>query len=267
MTTRPDYYSIKALSNSKLKNFSEYSPKKALYLMENGGKETKALIEGRMVHKAVLEPETFFDEFDFLPEDFNGRTKAGKEQKKELEASGKTILTHDQKILCDNICSRLLESKTAQKLLTGLPEVEFFGERDGIKLKSKVDLINPEQGFICDLKTTQNVAPEAFIKECEKRQYFQQAWFYRYMANQAGHKIKNFYFVNIEKEPPFSVSIVQISETQFEIGQQMFEHNFALYKYALKNENRDFDQPHLGSKSFIYECPEWMEKKYLGNGE
>ena len=61
MTVRPDYYSIKALSNSKLKNFSEYSPKKALYLMENGGKETKALIEGRMVHKAVLEPETFFD--------------------------------------------------------------------------------------------------------------------------------------------------------------------------------------------------------------
>ena len=144
-TNRPDYYSIKAISNSALKNFTDYSPLKALYLLENGIKETEALIVGRAIHKAVLEADTFFDEFHYLPEGFNLRSKENKALFQEIKDSGKTPLNNKQKDLIDALCNRILESKNAQILLNGIPEKEYFAEIKGENVKCKVDLVNPKK--------------------------------------------------------------------------------------------------------------------------
>ncbi len=262
-----DYYSIKMLSNSALKNFSEYSPRKAMYLYENGIKETEALLFGRMIHKQVFEAGEFLDEFEYLPEGFSLKTKANKQLYQKIIDSGKTPVKPAQKTLLDNLCNRILESKNAEILLRGLPEKEFFGELAGEKIKSKLDLINPDKGYILDLKTTQNAEPHAFVVECEKRQYFQQAWLYTELARQNGQKINKFFFLNIEKEPPYSMSIVEVSKVQFDIGYEQFNHNLAMYKRAKSDPFRDFDKFPDGQKHFQYLLPDWAERKYNLNGE
>lgn len=267
MENRPDYYSIKMLSNSSLKLFGDYSPRKALHLMNNGLKETDALIMGRLIHHQTLEPDTFFDFYEYLPDGFNLRTKENKAFYQDIIDSGKTPVKPDMRKLADAITNRIFESKNAKNLLSGIAEKEYFGEIDGIKIKSKVDLVNPDRGYILDLKTTLNAEPEAFIKEMENRYYLQQAWLYRELANQNGENIKKFFFLNVEKVEPFSMSIVEVSKLQFEIGKEQFYHNLALYKYALENPDKDFDSLPEGTKTFIYDTPEWMVRKYDLEGE
>lgn len=267
MKSRPDYYSIKMLSNSALKNFSEYSPRKAMYLYENGIKESEALLFGRMIHKQVFEADDFASEFEYLPDGFNLRTKANKELYEKIIGSGKTPVKPAQKELLNALCDRILESSNAKTLLKGQAEKEFFGEYRGEKIKCKVDLINEEKGYILDLKTTQNAEPEAFLIECNKRQYFQQAWLYRELANQNGKNINKFFFLNIEKEAPYCLSIVEVSKLQFDIGFEQFNHNLAMYKRAIEDPTRDFDKFPDGQKHFQYHLPEWVQKKYNLEGE
>ena len=265
--TRPDYYSIKMLSNSSLKLFSDNSPRTALYLMENGIKETDALIFGRYVHSCALEPDTIDKEYHLLPEDFNLRTKANKELYQEILASGKMPIKWAMQQTANEMMDRIFESKNAKMLLKGIPEKEYFATIDGIEIKSKVDLVNPEKGYILDLKTTLNAEPNAFIKEMENRKYFQQAWLYREMANLNGENITKFFFLNIIKEKPYTMSIIEVSDEQFQIGEAMFRHSFSLYKQALKTPDKDFDSFPAGQRHFCYDTPLWISRKYLGDDE
>jgi hypothetical protein len=63
------------------------------------------------------------------------------------------------------------------------------------------------------------------------------------------------------------MSIVEVSELQFEIGYEQFNHNLAMYKLALKNPDKDFDSLPQGQKHFQYELPDWMVRKYNLEGE
>jgi len=256
---RDDYYSIKMLSNSSLKNFLDYSPLKAWYLFKNGIKETPALINGRAIHCVVLEPEVFDNEFMVMPPDINLRTKDGRAERDALLETGKTVLKGDQYKLAINIHDAVYNSPNCAKLLEGDPEVEFFTKFGDIEFKGKVDLINYEKGYVLDLKTTLDARPEQFAKECINRYYFMQAWVYREIARRNGHDIKNFIFIAVEKEPPFSKSIIRVTDEQFEIGCAMFDEAMTRYKVALENENRDFD-----NRIYTVDTPAWLLKKWLG---
>jgi len=263
--TRPDYYSLKMLSDSSLKLFSDNSPRTALYLMKNGIKETDALIFGRFIHSCCLEPDTVDKEYHLLPSDFNLRSKANKELYQSIIDSGKMPIKWDMQQKANEMVDRIFESKNAKMLLKGIAEKEYFATIDGIEMKSKVDLVNSEKGYILDLKTTLNAEPEAFIKEMENRKYFQQAWLYRHMANLNGENIKKFFFLNITKEMPYTMSIIEVSDEQFQIGEAMFWHSFSLYKQALKTPDKDFDSFPSGQKHFVYDTPLWISRKYLGD--
>ena len=264
---RPDYYSDPRISNSGLKLFSEYSPRVAFHKLKNGIKETDALIFGRFLHSSVLEPDTIDKEYYLLPEDFSLRSKANKELYQEIKDSGKTPIKWDMQQQANKMVNRIFESKNARTLLKGIPEKEYFAEVDNIAFKSKLDLINPDKGYILDLKTTLNPEPEAFIKEAFNRLYFMQAHCYRLMASLNGENIKKFFFLNIAKDESMGLSIVEVSEEQFAIGEQQFIHAMALYKYALKNKDKDWDTYPMGCKSFVYDTPAWMSRKVLGEEE
>lgn len=263
--TRVDYYSIDMLSTSRLKLFAQYTPLKAWYLAKEKPVETPALIMGRACHAAVLEPEQFDKEFVFLPDDFRGTTKDGKALKKEIIDSGRLPLTKDQKEVINGICNRILGSKNAKALIAGNVEQEFFGEMQGLPYKAKMDTINPKKRFISDLKTTLDATPEVFIKECEKRGYFTQAFAYIEMAKQAGIEIDKFFFIAVEKKAPYCCSIIEVSDIQMQIGEAHFNHAMALYKFALKNPTYDYDVFPQGQKHFVYDTPNWIVKKYLGD--
>ena len=256
---RPDYYSIKLPSNSSLKNFLDYSPKKAFYLYKERIKETQAVIFGRAIHKAVYEKKDFDEEFTVLPEDINLRTKAGREERDALMASGKTILKAEHYELCQNVYRSLWDSPIASKFLRGQREKEYFGEIDGLKIKAKVDIINVSKSFIGDLKTTQDAHPDVFTRECIKRKYFMQGWLYRELASQNGDHVKHFVFTAVEKEPPFSRSVLIMEDEQFEIGKAQALTAIARFKYAEKNQGEDYDK-----NIERFDLPNWYVNQWLG---
>jgi len=286
--SRPDYYSIKMISNSGLKHFAHNSPFKALWLLENGLKETDALIEGRACHKAILEPETFFDEFEYIPESitvettnkktgevtqkveaYHGNKKVFKDKIKEIQESGRTPLKPSQKEMIDSLCNRFFSSKNAVTLLKGCePEKEYYGELFGKEFKVKVDAINEEKGYIIDLKTCTNADPDECLKKIHELDYDQQGWIYPEIASQFTKKpITKFFFIFIEKSKPNSMCIIEMSKVMFDIGREKAIHAMALYKYALKNPTKDHDSLPQGQKHFQYELPDWMVRKYNLEGE
>lgn len=279
MENRPDYYSIDMLSVSRLKLFAEYSPRKAWFLAKEKPLETDALITGRYTHAALLEPDTISQEFHLLPSDFNLRSKDNKALWNEILEAGKTPIKYDIQQKVNAMVSRVFESNNAKKLLTGLVEQEFFtkfGNRrrtdDGFRedlsfepldFKSKMDVINPEKRFISDYKTTVDARPESFVKEAVTRGYTMQAYVYIENAKRNGIDIDAFYFVAQEKTEPYCLSVVRCSRAMLDIGEAQFLHAMALYRYALKNPDKDWDSLQFGKKSFEYDVPDYLYRKYI----
>ena len=75
--TEKEYRQHDGVSRSKLWKLRE-SPEKAKWSWEHPEPPTPALLFGQAVHKLILEPVTFDDEFAVSP-DCDRRTKAGKE--------------------------------------------------------------------------------------------------------------------------------------------------------------------------------------------
>ena len=74
--TEKEYRQHEGISRSQLWKIRE-SPEKFKYAMEHPEEPTPALLFGQMVHKLVLEPDTFDEEFIVAPE-VDKRTKEGK---------------------------------------------------------------------------------------------------------------------------------------------------------------------------------------------
>lgn len=268
---RPDYYSIDMLSTSRLKLFMEYPPLKAWHLAYQEVKETDALIMGRATHSSFLTPDEFADEFVFLPDDYNGRTKEGKALKQEIIDSGRLPLDKKQKETINGICNRLLSNKNVMALNNGEAELEFFGKmkcgKDLIDYKGKFDMINKKKKYISDLKTTLDATPEKAVIECINRGYFMQMVAYTELARQNGIEINKCFLIFVEKNPPFSCSIIEMSDVQRQIGQAQLDHALALYDFALKNPEYDYCDFPMGQKHFQYDTKDYLVRKYLGDNE
>jgi exodeoxyribonuclease VIII len=249
---RPNYYDIKKLSNSSLKYFLDYPPKKAFYLWNEPTKETPALIFGRAYHCLILEPETFDDQFGVLDPAVNLRTKEGRAEKEKLLESGKTILKYDDYQTMLEMKDALYSCDNIKKMLSGIKcETEYFKKMLGEEIKGKLDAEKPNA--IIDLKTTLDASPQAFMRECINRHYFMQGWLYCQLADK-----KNFAFIAQEKTPPYSAAIYVMTEEQLQIGHALFDEAITAYKFAKENQKDDY------SKEIArMDTPEWYVKKWL----
>ena len=90
-----EYHKGPGLSSSDLKLLARsplhYKTAKAFH-----PEETNAMRLGTAVHCAILEPDRIDVEYVLAPEGIDRRTKAGKAQWAELEATGKTILSCEE---------------------------------------------------------------------------------------------------------------------------------------------------------------------------
>ena len=92
MTNR-EYHADPAISKSDLDQIHR-SPMHWQYRKTHPPEQTPALLVGSAVHKMILEPSGFADEFAVAPET-DRRTKAGREayQAFQESATGKTVIT------------------------------------------------------------------------------------------------------------------------------------------------------------------------------
>lgn len=199
-------------------------------------RDTPALLAGRAVHLAILEPYLFREEFAVEPI-LNHRTSQGKaDYQTWLSCIGdKTVIdltTYDNVM---RIRDAVYAHPAAAELLqTGAAEQTWFwkDQETGVACKCRTDFLTPDR-FVVDVKTTEDASSEAFGRSSAKYRYHVQAAYYTDGLVDNGYVPEGFIFIAVEKAPPYAVAVYYAQNHIIEAGRLIYRKDLATYKECL----------------------------------
>ena len=185
---------------------------------------TPALLNGGMIHSAVLEPNLTDTEYGCKPAEIDGnssRTNAYKEAFAEMEDAnpGKRWLPPSDYVMCMDVAASVLQHPMAKNLLydaSSLIEHTGFFDIEGTPCKVRPDLYNKDSGIVLDLKTTMDASEKGFAKSVRQFGYVFQAAFYMTALRQMGERPKQFVFLVVEKSEPYATACYTIDNNDIE---------------------------------------------------
>lgn len=266
--TNKEYREHEGISKSSLFKISK-SPLHFKYAMDHPEEnDTEALLFGRAVHKWILEPDTFYEEFAIMPT-VDRRTNAGK------EAYAKFLtLSEDKDVITEDMFSKIKEmadvvnsNEAAKKLICGEHEHSFFwtDEQTGEPCKCRPDILAEIGGrhIIVDYKTTDSAETSDFMKSAIKYGYDLQAGMYTEgMKANTGNDYM-FVFIAQEKKPPYAINIVEATEDFISEGNQLFHDLLGIYHECKVTDNwYGYMQ---NGKTNVLDLPDWL-KREVENG-
>ena len=182
------------------------SPEKYLYAVTHPDEEkTPALVFGSMVHKLILEPETFGDEYVLAPV-VDRRTKEGKAAWQDFldRAGEKTVITMEDYAKACEMAEAVEKHRIANGLINGAQRHEeafFWTDPDtGETCKVRVDALKADKDGVCviDYKTTMDASTDSFVlRDMLRYGYTLQSYMYAegVRVNLGLEKLPDFYFV------------------------------------------------------------------------
>lgn len=208
-----------ALSSSSLKMLLD-SPKTFYNVQTYGSKESSpALLQGRIIHTMILEPEKFGDLFEVV----DVASKNTKKFKEAQEATSKTCITSKDLHQGERIHDAFNRNEIAKQYLKGseaeVPMVDILG---GFPFRGKADILLPNG--VADIKTTTDL--KAFRYSADKYGYDLQAYIY---CNLFEVSFKDFTFIALDKGS-CDVGIYEISEEFYKRGEAKFNRAIATYR-------------------------------------
>lgn len=262
--TERDYRQQDGISRTELWRLRE-SPEKFRYFQEHPEPATPALLFGAAVHKLLLEPETFDEEFAVSPE-CDRRTKDGKEAYNAfLTASdGKNIISLADYEKAQEMANKALETPFVKKLLNGEHEKPFFWVDDltGEGCKIRVDCITTIGGktVIVDYKTTADASTDGFMRHALNFGYDFQAGMYCEGVEKVTGQKPLFVFIAQEKTAPYAVNILQADDLMVKHGYDIFRELIGTY-HACKESGVWWG--YLGAYNVInnLSLPAWLAKE------
>lgn len=244
-----EYRAMEGVSRSELNTILQKTPMHFLYEQMNPKEDTSSLAFGRAVHKAILEPDTFSDEF-VVGITVDRRTKEGKQKWEDFLAT-----VGDKEVISQTDFEVIKEMKTvidkdpiASAFLTGEHEQSFFwtDAATGEKCKVRPDCISEVDGktYLVDYKTTDSCANGAFERSVRKYGYKFQAGMYREGYFQNTFKDVGFVFVAQEKTAPYAVRVYICSEEFINEGYSQFREAIGiLHDCKTKNHYYGYEGP------------------------
>ena len=231
---------------------------------------TPAMEMGTALHCLTLDGEKAFDKsYVKKPEGLSLATKEGKAwkaelgRKKALNAGGKddpwgSVQGMDQSL------KRLAWYSGTDAEYIKRNEVSIYWDWMGVRCKARLDSVLIEEGLVLDLKTTDTVEPDLFLKKVIGLGYDFQAAYYAKAAEVAFGKPFKFLFVAVERKAPYTVDIFEATPDMME--EAMYKCEKALRTYALCEENnswpnrepviRQLDYPTWYNRVRVEETPE-----------
>lgn len=215
--TEREYNAAEGIRRSDLWRMHE-SPEKFRWFLEHPEPATPALVFGSAVHKLLLEPESFDEEYAVAP-NVDRRTKAGKEEwERILSAAGeRVLLSADDAETIRSMVKKANSIPYVQDLLRGEHEKPFFWEDPdtGITCKARVDILTQADGkvLIGDYKTTTDARTDIFVnRDMQRYGYTLQAFMYTEGAMRClGLDYRpDFVFLVQEKKAPYAMNAVMV---------------------------------------------------------
>jgi len=223
-----DYHELKALSASAAWLLAEDCPAKFLWrspwnpLWEAEDKPDFDL--GTAAHLAVLEPDQF-DARTELIEAADYRGGKAREKRDQARAEGKVPLLLWQHDIVRAIAGSIKAHPIAGQAFTdGQPEVTLTW-RDGltgVPCKARVDWLPNHGNWLIDLKSAASANPRVWRDQAYRLGYHARAaWYIDGAAAVFGHRPDEYWFVVVEKEPPYLVSVIAFDEMALDWGRRV----------------------------------------------
>lgn len=172
---------------------------------------TPAMVLGTMVHQALLEPEKFSKVISW---EGDRRTKEWKLF--EAMNAGATIIRQAdmdkitrirEEVAKNPVASAILEKAIKNK---SVEKSIFWSDQAYGEAKARIDILNLEDGIICDVKTAADITPEGFGRAFLNMAYdLQFGWYAECVKKQTGVKMQCCALA-IESDEPFDVVVYMI---------------------------------------------------------
>lgn len=197
---------------------------------------TPAISLGSAVHRAILEPARFADEYVIAPDfgplragaDTGISTEQGRENKGRrnewyaahrgatiLESkSGAATLGMVSAVVRHSLCRALLEGATSELTLRWDDPVT------GLPCKARSDLYRRNIATTVDVKSCLDARPAAFKRTVERFAYYLQDAHYRDGFEVLGEPLKHFAFLAVEKRPPHGIRIHMLGAPSVDAGRR-----------------------------------------------
>lgn len=275
--TYDEYAAIPAVSHSFLVDMYKKSPKHAQYIAAMGGRDdTKALMFGRAIHLALLEPAKWDDEVMAIPE-LNRRTSEGKTAWANFQrkSAGRIILEADEMSRVKEIAHAILEHEAARELFknkgTNEMSMVWIDRATGVKCKGRVDRWTTFERVPClmDLKTTRDCGERAFQRSITDYGYNLQAAFYLMGAETlqprpSGTSQRVFMWLAVESDGPFDLGVIRATSMMIEHGVIQLRQLLKTYKEC--RESKVWPGKH-GQGVTEIDNPEWVYKREPIDGQ
>lgn len=211
---------VERLSNTSLTQFKR-SPLHYLYYKANKMEPTDAMIFGAAFHCFILENEKFSNHYftinpDERPEkDKTMTSKLNQAWKDEIITAnkGKQLISAIDLDTISRMNDSLQRCTPAIELMSELSDVEtpleWMDTETGLPMYGRMD--GKGSDFSIDLKTCLNASNEQFTRDAFNSDYPRQAALYVDGRQETEGKATDFYFICIEKNPPYAVSVQKCS--------------------------------------------------------
>jgi hypothetical protein len=213
--TTAKYRAADAVNFSSLKHILT-SPAHYRAELEAERKETPAMLLGTMTHSVILEGMPLSKVCAIKPPDMSLATKEGKAWK--AEQAGKPIISDADADAIVGMAQSVASNPHAMAMLKACPNREqpMFANLRGVECKALIDAYGTDghDYVLCDLKTTDDASPDAFMRKVASLHYDMQAAFYAEVLAQ-NYQIENpphFYWLAVEKAPPYTCAVYSAIE-------------------------------------------------------
>ncbi|POY10461.1 PD-(D/E)XK nuclease-like domain-containing protein [Mycobacterium kansasii] len=254
-----DYHADKAsLSSSGARRLLR-SPAKFRWQLDQPPETGTHFDVGHFVHAKVLgvgQPVVIIDASDY-------KTKAAQRARDEAYAAGHIPMLRTAAAEAQQMAEAILAHTGAKRLLEGgTPELSVYWHdlATKVRLRARFDSMREfpdgRQPLVVDVKTTgTSAAPEDFAAAAGKYQlHFQNAWYDAAVRAIGIHPDgARFVFINVEKDPPYLVSLTQLQPSAIALGAQRVRRAIDLYAQCLATDH----WPGYGDDIHTVDLPRW----------
>ena len=266
-----EYYADKTRLSASMCKALLRSPAYAFWQMHHPDPPTPQMEFGKAFH-LYMEMEVMDNEMFLIDEDSKTKaTKAFKKLREEAEDTGQIALLRAEFTQIENMCKAIENHKIGKYLYDNFTHCEHKVEWDLtlidgeiVKCKSLIDsiLFKENKAVIVDWKTCSNAHPGALPTQMYTYGYHIQAAFYIDAIRSTKNTPVDFYFVFVEKEAPFGVSVVKCSSDEndwfLKIGRQQYLKAAQLWYDCHKNKK----WPGYGYGPIKATLPGWAINKH-----
>lgn len=236
-----DYLKAPGISQSRLKMMNR-SPAHFRYAIEEAEEEeTRALVVGRVLHYAILEPDLFGGSHYVRPDTYKNKQGDPKKWNGNATECKEWLASHsDREVIFSKeleaiigMRKSVMEHPAARAALAeGLAEqAMFMSDPDtGIGLKCRTDWLSGNT--IVDLKSTEDASPAGFARSVEKFGYDVQAAFNLDMSSWLNLGKEFFVFIAVEKSPPHVVGVYELDAESIGVGRSKYRRWLALVDHC-----------------------------------